>query len=329
MSPPVTWLLPTLNAEQYLAEALASLQGQTYRNHQILAWDNGSTDRTTEILSHWIPARIPGRVVTDQPFNLLGDCLAAMVESAETELIARMDADDIALPRRLEQQIATLSKFPEWQVVGGVAKQINQANQFIPGLVGKPMFPDELILSFVEGSPLVHPSVVARRSAVLKAGNYSSMGTGQDLDLWYRMALNGPLGATHQIVLHYRVHQNSVSGKQQKTWMELQERLWRLYAPNLFPEFREEELLLFWQLVNPLAIASHQSPKVEDQNNALEVLERMISTSRQRPFSDHCNLYGTTTYERLFKRLKSATGLPFSKRLEFLCRKVGRKFFTR
>jgi glycosyltransferase involved in cell wall biosynthesis len=62
--PLVTWLMPTLNGMPYVRETLASITGQTYRNHLILAWDNGSTDGTLEELRRWIPAHLPGRIVT-------------------------------------------------------------------------------------------------------------------------------------------------------------------------------------------------------------------------------------------------------------------------
>jgi glycosyltransferase involved in cell wall biosynthesis len=63
LAPNVTWLLPVKNAMPYLPEALASIEAQTYRNWTVIAWDNGSTDGSLEVLHEWIPSRLPGVVV--------------------------------------------------------------------------------------------------------------------------------------------------------------------------------------------------------------------------------------------------------------------------
>ena len=101
----VTWLIPVLNGMPYISETLASIEAQTYQNWEVLVWDNGSTDGTLEELEKWIPTRLPGRIITGEPLSL-GDSLARMVEECKTELCARIDADDINLPERLEKQVA-------------------------------------------------------------------------------------------------------------------------------------------------------------------------------------------------------------------------------
>ena len=86
-----------LTASPYLTQTLASIEAQTYRDHEVLAWDNGSTDGSIDELNRLIPARMPGRVITDRPLSL-GLCRAALVANATTELCACIDADDINLP---------------------------------------------------------------------------------------------------------------------------------------------------------------------------------------------------------------------------------------
>jgi glycosyltransferase involved in cell wall biosynthesis len=117
MSNKVTWLLPIKNGMPYLTETLASIEAQTYTNWEVLAWDNGSTDGTIEELNRWIPNRLAGRLITGKPLTL-GGSLAQMVEVCETELCARIDADDVNLPSRLERQLEFLSNHPEISVLG-------------------------------------------------------------------------------------------------------------------------------------------------------------------------------------------------------------------
>src|SRR5438552_5677499 len=103
----VTWLMPVKNGMPYLSETLASIEAQTYRDWEILVWDNGSTDGTLDELRRWIPSRLPGRIIDNRPLSL-GNSLAALVEAAGTELCARIDADDVNYPERLERQVAFL-----------------------------------------------------------------------------------------------------------------------------------------------------------------------------------------------------------------------------
>src|SRR5437763_1462931 len=91
--PPVTWLMPVKNGMPYLPHTLRSIEAQTYKNWRVLASDNGSTDGTLEELQRWIPSRLPGRIIADEPLSL-GKSLARLVGKAETELCARSDVDD-------------------------------------------------------------------------------------------------------------------------------------------------------------------------------------------------------------------------------------------
>src|SRR5215207_6266637 len=110
--PSVSWLLPVKNGMPYLPETLASIAAQTCGDYQVLAWDNGSTDGSIEELRSWIPSRLPGCVIVDRPAGL-GACLAMMVEASETEFCARIDADDVNVPSRLEIQLKFLRNNPE------------------------------------------------------------------------------------------------------------------------------------------------------------------------------------------------------------------------
>src|ERR1700761_6907929 len=104
MSDQVTWIMPVKNGMPYLRLTLESIANQTYKNHSIIVWENGSTDGTLEELRRWIPSRIPGFVVPGQPPSI-GGSSAALVREAKTELCARTDADDIQLPDRLAVQV--------------------------------------------------------------------------------------------------------------------------------------------------------------------------------------------------------------------------------
>ncbi len=288
MNEKVTWLLPTLNAEKYLAETLTSVATQTYKNHQIIAWDNGSSDSTVELLLKWIPSKIPGRVVHTQPFNLLGDCLAALVEAADTEYIARIDADDIALPNRLQSQLSMFHSNPNIGLVAGRAKRIDSNGKQVSGILGRACEAEEVPYAFLLGNPIVHPSILAKRSVVLEAGNYASLGMGQDLDLWYRVTMQSQIIISNKIVLKYRVHENSIGVNNRHKWAPLQYELWENYSSKLFPQLSKEKIMLIWLAANPLASELPETYFSKfSREKAVDAYNELIETMRNIGSNKH------------------------------------------
>jgi acetyltransferase-like isoleucine patch superfamily enzyme len=206
----ITWLLPIKNGMPYLPETLASIETQTYTNWEVIVWDNGSTDGTIEELEKWIPSRLPGRLVTGNPLTL-GGSLAQMVEICETELCARIDADDINLPERLEEQVKFLSTHPNIAVLGSWMYFINETGEVREDLYTIPLEHDDIIHEMLTRNAIAHPSVLFRRSAVLAVGNYRHLDNIEDFDLWLRISQHYKLANIDIPLVKYRIHENSTT----------------------------------------------------------------------------------------------------------------------
>ncbi len=232
---PVTWLLPVKNGMPYLPETLESLASQTYKNFQILAWDNGSTDGTLEELMRWIPARLRGRVIMDDPRSL-GGSLAGLVEMADTEFCARIDADDVCSPDRLEQQLAFLESHPEIALVGSQLRIIDENGQPAGEYPRYPLAHDDIVHALLAGNPIGHPSVLFRRSAVLAAGNYNGGAILEDHDLWFRLALSHKMANLPVDLVNYRIRHDSCTRRNEKEYgLELlMASVSEVHAPRLF-----------------------------------------------------------------------------------------------
>ncbi len=210
----VTWLLPIKNGLPYLELTLQSIADQTYKNCEILAWDNGSTDGTLELLKSWIPSRIPGRIVSDRPAPL-GQSLAMMVQECSTPLCARIDADDLNLPERLEVQTDFLARNLQVDVLGSQMFLIDPEGRLMDNLFRVKSAHHEIVINMLVSNDIAHPSTLFRREAVLDCGNYQSLPewngcTLEDADLWMRMASAGKIFANLQIPLvKYRLHPGS------------------------------------------------------------------------------------------------------------------------
>ena len=228
MKPQVTWLLPVLNGAAFLHDTLQSLEAQSLPGQPVLAWDNGSADATIEILRSFIPARIPGRIIADQPLPL-GDCLARLVDTADTEFCARIDADDIAEPTRLAHQLEALVQNPGWAAVGSSARIIDSTGALTGEAYPAPTDWPDIVGELLYGCPLIHPSVLFRREAIRLSGNYrhglpGATGWAEDLDLWQRVVAHGlRLGNLPEPLLRYRVHGASVTAG----WKARDELRWR------------------------------------------------------------------------------------------------------
>jgi acetyltransferase-like isoleucine patch superfamily enzyme len=210
MSNRVTWLIPILNGMPYLPETLASIEAQTYKDWEVLVWDNGSTDGTLEELKKWIPDRLPGRIFIGEPHGV-GGSLKRLVEECKTEFCARIDADDINLPERLEKQVAFLNCHPEIAVVGSQAYCIDEEGGFDKSIYNLPTHHDDIVHTMLVYNAIAHPSVVFRRSAILQVGNYKDISNVEDYDLWLRVATDYRLANLGIPLVKYRLHNQSTT----------------------------------------------------------------------------------------------------------------------
>ena len=214
----VSVLMPVLNGASYLQEALSSLEIQTYRDIELLVWDNGSTDGTLEILQHWIPGKLPGHVFKGEPLSL-GQSLARLVEASQNELCARMDADDICHPDRLMRQLMYLKGKPNLSLIGTDRVCIDLNGNTIDVSSSLPYDPTDILHCTLIGPRILHPTVLFKRSAVLGVGNYQDHSTceqpywSEDYDLWMRLQTFGLAATIPDQLLFYRINPDGVTQK--------------------------------------------------------------------------------------------------------------------
>jgi glycosyltransferase involved in cell wall biosynthesis len=250
--PRVTWLMPVLNGMPYLRPLLDSLVAQTYPNHEIIVWDNGSTDGSVALLQSYIPSRIAGRVIVGQPLPL-GICRSRLVEIAQTELCAAIDADDVHHPTRLARQVAHMREHPSLVALGCLPQVIDNQGNPLPNW-DYPVDDAEIRWRTRWQSSLNAPSTLVRRSAVLRAGNYRNLNNGEDFDLWMRMAQFGPMQNLPDRLVQYRRHHANTTAQIHDYYLsELQ--IAGANASELFPGLEASPAMELWQAAYP-----HQEP---------------------------------------------------------------------
>lgn len=206
MTPRISVLLPVYNAERYVAEAVASILAQTRGDFELLVIDDGSTDRSPEILAEF--ARRDPRVRFQRQENAgYLQALNRMLAEAQGEYVARMDADDVALPERFARQAAFLQQHPEYVVVGSAVANIDEdGDEFC--IQPLPQDHAELEAGLLRGRcGICHPAAMIRRDALLAVGGYRQECYGaEDQDLWLRLSERGRLANLPEVLLKYRVH---------------------------------------------------------------------------------------------------------------------------
>lgn len=214
MTTPVSILMPCYNAERYLAAAVRSVLAQTHGDFELIAIDDGSTDRTLAILNEFAAADSRVRVISHENRGM-GRALNDALEQCRHEWVARMDADDVMLPNRLERQLAFVAGRPEVVVASSLVQYIDESGAVIGR--NRSEFTDSLkVVEAVAEHRLVgfhHPAVLMRRDVVKEAGGYRpQFWPCDDADLWNRIAERRPRGVVVQdeYLMQYRIHGSSV-----------------------------------------------------------------------------------------------------------------------
>lgn len=210
------------NGETYLRESVESILNQTFKDFKFLIIDNASLDRSRKIIRSYEDPRIE---LVALPENI-GQVAALNkgLDMIDTPLVARMDADDISMPRRLERQMEFMNNHPEVGICGtyAVAFTGKQETQW-----PKPCSPDDIKARLLFGCCLVHPSVMMRKSLLDRYHlRYNEqIGFSEDWDLWQRASRHFALANIPVYLLDYRIHEHSVSRQNMEAQRSVDKRL--------------------------------------------------------------------------------------------------------
>jgi glycosyltransferase involved in cell wall biosynthesis len=184
--PSVSLVMPAHQAADTIAEAVASVLAQTWRDWELIVVDDGSTDSTTASVQ--AAAKGDPRIFVKQLSRNVGAAAAMNIgwRSSRSELIAILDADDVALPRRLAQQQKFLEGHPGIGVLGAGAHFVDSRGRHLRTVV-RPPDHAELLKQRWYQSPFIHPTVMMRRTFLEATGGYTDgLRLGEDYDLWMR-----------------------------------------------------------------------------------------------------------------------------------------------
>lgn len=210
--PVISVVMPVYNGEKYLREAIESILNQTYSNFEFIILNDGSTDKTEEIILSYDDPRIV-YVKNDENMQIV-KTLNKGIALAKGKYIARMDADDISLPKRFERELSYLQNHSECSAVFTKIQKIDESSELMGFWTA-----DQQNISHTQIAKILpfkncvaHPTVMIR-SKILKQYCYDHRVKGsEDYHLWLSLIADGYiLEKIDEVLLFYRIHKSSIT----------------------------------------------------------------------------------------------------------------------
>ncbi len=254
--------MPAYNAEAYIGAAIASVLAQSLADFELIIVDDASTDNTLRIIQSFKDDRI--RLVKNKSNKGLIETPNKAVRLAQADLIARLDADDIAEPQRLAKQAQYFAHHPKLVALGSWFIEVNEAGHHVRA--NRPPVSDYGIRQrLMWGTCFGQSTVMMRRVAFIQVGGYrDKVPIAEDYDLWTRLAEVGKMANLPEMLVKYRINTVGVSARQPELHTqkaaEVRDSRWAAEPPAKL--FAETELMAEWQnagKLGPEAAISYKS----------------------------------------------------------------------
>lgn len=240
-APKISLIMSVYNGEDYLAEAIESVINQTFTDWELIVINDCSTDSTGEILSGYAAQDSRVKVHTNEVNLRLPSSLNKALSLAEGKYIARMDADDICLPDRLEKQYDFMEKNPE--IALSSCRFMTLKNGVISsGGCGGKNDADSIKTLLLVTNPILHPGIIAKAQVIKELGYDKTFTCTEDMELWTRFIMSGhKVEILSEYLMIYRLHDKQIT----ETTLEKQRcevvSIQRNYLAKLLAPMSEEQ----------------------------------------------------------------------------------------
>jgi glycosyltransferase involved in cell wall biosynthesis len=210
MKPKLAVLMCAHNSEMFIRDAIESILNQTYSDYEFIIVENGSTDKTWDIIRSYDDSRI--KAFKTELAQLIFNLNYGLLQT-DAKLIARMDTDDISEPERLERQMKYLDSYPEVCVLGTALKLFG--NNIKSKVIILPETDKKIRRKMPFFFSICHPTVIFRRETIIKYGGYISGKHCEDLDLWLRLSRDKSIKFANlpDVLLKYRINSSQIKGR--------------------------------------------------------------------------------------------------------------------
>ena len=243
--------MPVFNAARFVDRAIRSILEQSMGDFELLVIDDCSTDGSRELLAAHRDSRI--RLLGNAQNIGLGPTLNRGIRESAGEYVARMDADDVSFPKRLELQAAFLDREPGIGLCGGGAVTFHSDEEIDFHRRGDRLAetPAALRMGLLFGPGVIHPTVMFRRRSFVEKGLwYRPLRYAQDYELWTRAFFILDPANIPDTVLWYRIHPDNAASRVRDTQELVKQHIWKPLLERLGIEANGDELEAHSQLAD-------------------------------------------------------------------------------
>jgi glycosyltransferase involved in cell wall biosynthesis len=210
--PLVSVVMPVYNGAGYLSEAIDSILRQTYTNFEFIIIDDGSSDESRTIIQEYQQNDSRIHPIFLEQNSGIVTALNTGLNAAAGKYIARMDADDISVSTRFEEQIHFLENHHDVDVISCYYQLIGPTGDKLDDIIKLPITNLTILWSLCIDNPIVHPGVVIRTEAVRNIGGYrATYPHAEDYDLWMRLSDKSHFANLANPLIQLRRHSSNIT----------------------------------------------------------------------------------------------------------------------
>jgi len=254
-TPLVSVIMPVHNAAPYVEAAIRSVLEQTVERLELIVVDDASTDDSPQIISRFSDPRIC-RLRSETPLNAAGARNLGLAQ-AQGGMVAFLDADDLALPHRLEAQLRTFQEQPEIGVLGSLAESIDENSNALGDSFVVPRPPDEIPATLLFQNCLALSTVMLRRAWIRPF--CPAFAPAEDYDLWVHLAAETRIAILPKRLVRYRTHVENVSSRQPEKMAAAVASIWSRQLTQLGLHLAPSHSLLSHWPVHPTRSQLHEA----------------------------------------------------------------------
>ncbi len=241
-NPAISVVMSVYNGEKYLKEAIDSILSQTYADFEFIIIDDGSTDKSLEIISSYHDQRI---VLVQNEINIgLTKSLNKGIRLAKGKYIARMDADDISLPLRFEKQVLFMQEHPDIDICGTWYTTFEQ-HKYLQKL---PLTHEQIKADLLFYTPIAHPTILMKKNIFKKYQYPENFLKAQDYALWIELIDKYKFSNLPESLLMYRTHLSQASIAESSVQKELALKALQLFLDKIDCKLSQESITIHARL---------------------------------------------------------------------------------
>ena len=216
-APAVSVIIANYNCGNYLPMCLESLVQQSFQDFEVIVIDDGSTDHSLDVCNEYVEKDHRFHTIPLKHSHNVSQVRNVGIAEAKGKYIAILDADDVALPCRLEKQVNFLKAQPEIVLLGGFYGIIDLNGNIIRKKKLLPLHDPEIRWRLTFGNCLIHSTVMYKKEAAVKCGGYNTeLKYAEDMDLYSQLMCHGKVSVIPSVLSYWRSHDTSLSKKTRK-----------------------------------------------------------------------------------------------------------------